>query len=74
MDRSDSTPPATIMPCEDTPAAGWDPDSVWRARVRRTRLLDDGNGPRIAVETVSAGWDPHETWRIRVHAPRRTAR
>lgn len=72
MDRSGSTPTAPVPSSEDNPAAGWDPDAVWRQRVRRTRLADDGT--RIVVESVSAGWDPHETWRIRVHAPRRTPR
>ena len=56
MDRSGSTPTATVLLTEDTPAAGWDPDAVWRQRVRRTRLADDG--ARIVVETGSAGWDP----------------
>ena len=74
MDRSGSTPIAAVLLTEDNPAAGWDPDAVWRQRVRRTRLADDGDGARIVVETVSAGWDPHETWRIRVHTARRTPR
>ena len=74
MDRSGSQSTTPVVSFEEGSTVGWDPDSVWRQRVRRTRLSDDGSGPRMVVETVSVGWDPHETWRLRVQAPRRTPR